>query len=134
MVRHRNHDGVDVFSGQHFPIVMVWLAILVFVKSVDGVERLLEMICINVAGGDNLAIIQLHERIRIPRSLIAPTEDAHDDPFRGSGFASEAQGAGGDEGGHGDGRPCGTGQADKPAAADICLLMFWHIYLCFCNV
>ena len=56
VIRDGNHDGVDVGSRQHFAIVVIGFAILVLIVIVDGIDRFLEVVFVDVARGHDLAI------------------------------------------------------------------------------
>ena len=52
-----DHDGVDVVAREKLAVVVVGGAVLVAVLAVDGVERHLQAVLVDVAGGDDLAVV-----------------------------------------------------------------------------
>jgi hypothetical protein len=51
-----NHYGVDVAAREQFAVVVVGGTVLVSVVAIDGVERRLQVIRLDVAGCDDLAV------------------------------------------------------------------------------
>ena len=66
IVRHGQHDGVDVLAGHHLAVIVVGLAVLVLVVAVDLVQGLLEMVLVQVAGGDDLASFRPRSSFVLP--------------------------------------------------------------------
>ena len=104
------HDGVDVFGGHHFAIVVVGAAVGVFVVAVDGFEGGLEVLFVDVTGGDDLAVGFGEEFVGVAGSHHAPADDAHGDAIGGGVLAEDG---GGDDGGKADG---GGGASEELAA------------------
>ena len=77
MVRHGQHHGVNVLARHHLAVIVVGLAVLVLVMAVDLVQRLLEMVLVQVAGGDDLAVFHAQKRLRVAGALHAPAHHAH---------------------------------------------------------
>ncbi len=103
MVRHGQHDGINIIARHHFAVIPVARAILVAVMAVDRVECRVQMMRVEIAGGtDHLAITLREERSRVARPLHAPTDDAQRDAFRRGRPVSAAERAGRDDGGQGD--------------------------------
>ena len=84
--------------------------------AVDLVERLLEMVLVQVAGGDDLDIVQAEEARSCCRAPACPSR-RRPSTMRpgGGGRAVPAQGAGRNDGGGGEGQ---TGGGKETAAAD----------------
>lgn len=104
------HDGVDVFGGHHFAIVVVGAAVGVFVVAVDGLEGGLEVLFVDVTGGDDLAVGFGEEFVGVAGAHHAPADDAHGDAIGGGVLAEDG---GGDNGGEADG---GGGASEELAA------------------
>jgi hypothetical protein len=115
MIRNGQHDRVDVGSGHHFAVIVVRFAILVLVMAVDPVESGLQMVFVQVAGGDDVAILELEKFAGVAGTLHAPTDDSQCHALRRSGFVTPAEGTGGDDRRHGNRR---AGRGDKSATAD----------------
>ena len=97
MIRHGQHDGINVLAGHHLAVIVVGLAVLVLVVAVDCVHRLLEMLIVQVAGGDYLAVFHVQEFTGVAGPLHAPADHTQRDaPGRG-GCILPAQGAGRDD-------------------------------------
>ena len=56
VIGHRNHHRVNIVARQQFAIVVIGLAILVPIARVDGVDCGLQMILVQIAGGNDLAV------------------------------------------------------------------------------
>src|SRR5712671_2965487 len=91
------------------------LAILVSVMTVHPVERRLQMLLIQVAGGHHLAVLKLQKFTRVARTLHAPTNHSQGDAFGGGRLVAAPEGAGRNN--RGQGNRC-TGRGEKSATAD----------------
>ena len=58
MIGNGDHDGVDIVARHHLAVIVVGGAVLIAVVGVDGVDSLLQMVLLDVACGDNLAVIE----------------------------------------------------------------------------
>src|SRR6266567_2633855 len=115
MVRHSEHDGINVLARHHLAIIMIRFAVLVLVMAVDRVEGGLQVLLVNVASGHNLAVRVAEEGPGVAWPLHPPTDDAHRDAIGRRRRATAAQGAGWDDGGRGGGH---AGERDKMPAGD----------------
>jgi len=92
MVRHSDHDRVNIVAGQEFAVVVVCLAILVAVAGVDGIHSGPEVVGLDVAGRDDLAIGLIEEDLGVARPHHAPADDAEGDAVRGCGACPGTRG------------------------------------------
>ena len=85
MIGHGQHDSVDVLASHHFAVVMVGFAVLVFILVVDSVHCGLQVLFVEIAGGDHLAILLCQKGVGIARTHHSPAYHAHRDALgRGS--------------------------------------------------
>ena len=96
MIGHAAPNGVDVFAGHHLPVIVVGLAVLVLVTAVDLVQRLLEMVLVQVAGCDHLDIIHAQKGVGVPGAHHTPADDPHRDPLGWCGSTGALCSAGGE--------------------------------------
>jgi hypothetical protein len=94
VVRHRQHDGVDVRARHHFPVIVVRFAILVVVMVVDGVHRRLQMVLVQITCGHDLAVLQPKKGLRVARTLHSPSDHAQGDALGRRGPVIATQRAG----------------------------------------
>ena len=117
MVRHRQHDGINIAAGQQLAVIVVSLAAGVLVMTVDLVHERLQVLPVHVAGGDYLAVFQGEEGVGIAGSHDPAPDYAQGDALGGSRRAGPPQHTAGDERGE---SKRGPGQAQKLAAVDFC--------------
>ena len=65
--------GVDIVAGQQLAIVVIGLAVGVAVVLVDGVDGGLQVVLVDVAGGDDLAVGLLQEGLGVARGPSCPS-------------------------------------------------------------
>ena len=63
----------------HLAVIVDGGAVLVAVVGVDGVDGGLQMVLVDVAGGDDLAIVEAEEGLGVGRPHHAPADDADGD-------------------------------------------------------
>src|ERR1044071_1075454 len=56
-IRHGQHDRIDIGASHYLAIIMIWLAVLISIVRIDLVERRLEIVLVDVTGGNHLAIL-----------------------------------------------------------------------------
>src|SRR6266705_3072999 len=115
MVRHSEHDGINVLARHHLAIIMIRFAVLVLVMAVDRVEGGLQGLLVNVASGHNLAVRVAEEGPGVAWPLHTPTDHAHRDAIGRRDGASPTQGAGGNDSRRGSGH---AGERDEMPAGD----------------
>ena len=74
-----DHDGVDVVTRDDLAVVVDGGAVLVAIVGVDGVDGGLQVIFLDIAGGNNLAIIEAEKCLGVGGSHHAPADDADGD-------------------------------------------------------
>ena len=79
VIRHGQHDGVNVVARHHFAVIVAGLAVLVFIKLVDFVDGALQMAPVQIAGGNHLAVLGVQKLIGVVRPLPAPADHAEVD-------------------------------------------------------
>ena len=104
------HDGVDIGAGHELAEVVIGFAVAVFVVAVDGVGGGGEVLLVDVAGGDDLAVSFGEEFIGVAGAHHAPADDAHGEAIGGGVLAEDGSG---DDGGEADG---GSGACEELAA------------------
>ena len=57
MIRHRDHDGVNVIARQQFPVIMITFAVLGLIMVVDHADRILQMIGVQITRRHHLAVV-----------------------------------------------------------------------------
>jgi hypothetical protein len=82
MIGNRDHDGINIGSRQQLTEIVVSFAILVVVMFVHRLDNVVQVIFVNVAGGDNPAIRMAQKRICIVGALIAAADDTEEDLLR----------------------------------------------------
>src|SRR5262249_22731552 len=65
----------------HLTIIVIGFAVFVLVMAVDGVERALEMVLVDVRAGDHLTVGLAQEIPGVARALHAPSHHTHGDAF-----------------------------------------------------
>src|SRR5262245_7405555 len=115
MVRHGEHDGIDVSSSYQFAIIAVGFAVLIGVFLVDDAGESLEVAFIHIARGDDLAIFEPKEGLGVAGTHGAATDDSHGDALRRGSGAVESKRAGGNECGQ---RQRSAGCCEKTATRD----------------
>ena len=113
MIRHGEHHRVDVRAGHHLAVIVIGFAVLVFVFLVNLVRGRFQVILVDVAGSDHLAVSLPHEILGVAGALHAPANHAHRDAFRRSRAAVCAESTGRNDCGRSDG---GGGCSDELAA------------------
>src|SRR5580765_6041547 len=81
MIRHGNHYSIDVFSRHDFAKIVIFFAVLVFVILVDDPDSVREMILVDIASGDRLAILVLQKRLEVIHAHTATPDNAQSDAF-----------------------------------------------------
>jgi hypothetical protein len=115
MVRHGQHDGIDVRPLHQFAIIVIRLAILILVTPVNGIDHGGQMLLIHVADGDDAAILLIEKGLGIAGALSAGTDHAEIDFIGRTRDAFLRRGAAGDKGGHGQrGAGCKKTAATDP--------------------
>jgi len=94
VIRHGEHDRVDVVTGHQFPIIVVPPAVLVVVVGVDESDGAVQVAFVDVAGRDHLAT-PFHQLVGVPRALATVTNGAHHDALGRRGLTIGTQHAGG---------------------------------------
>ncbi len=129
VIGHRDHDRVDVMPRHHFPVVVVGLDHLFLVKFIDDIDRLGQVQLVNIAGGDNLHVLELHEFIRVARRLHAPPHHPHGNALRRGWPPVPAQRRGGNERWKRQGRARRSCHFKKTPTAQTSLRLN-----CFCHI
>src|ERR1700739_1384269 len=91
-----DHDGVDVVASEECAVIVDGGAVLVAVVAVDSVDGGLQMVLLDVAGGDNLAIVKAQEGLCICRAHHAPADNPDGDALMCRDAARAGKGAGGE--------------------------------------
>ena len=74
MIGHGNHHGIDVVAIQQLAKIVIALAVLSTVSVINLLDVSLEMIGIDIARGDYLAVRQRQEGFRVARPLPAHSD------------------------------------------------------------
>ena len=83
VVGHGDHDGVNIVASQQLAVIVIALAVLVAVCVIDLLDGSLQMIGIDIARGDYLAVRQCQEGFRIAGPLPAHADHAQIDAVIG---------------------------------------------------
>ena len=83
VVGHGDHDGIDIVTSQQLAIIVVALAVLVPVSVINLLDGSLQMIGINIARSDHLAVRQGQEGFRVARPLPSHPDHAEVDAVIG---------------------------------------------------
>ena len=83
VVGHGDHYGIDIVTSQQLAIIVVALAVLVPIGVIDLLDGSLQMIGIDIACSDHLAVRQCQEGFRVARPLPSHPDDAKIDAVIG---------------------------------------------------
>ena len=97
--------------AMHLAVVVDSGAVLVAVVGVDGVDGGLKVVLLDIAGGNNLAIVEAEKCLGVGRSHHAPADDADGDALVCRNAAGTGKRAGGEGG-------SGCGGLDEVTASD----------------
>ena len=99
MIRHGQHDRVNIPPGHQLAVILIRLAALVLIMAVDLAGEVLQMLAIHIAGGDHPAILQGQEGTGVAGSHAPAADHSQGDARGGSRFAGTPQRRSRDEGG-----------------------------------
>ena len=102
VIRSRDTDSIDVFTPQELLEMAVALAVLALVAFVDLVLRMVHIVLVDIANGDDLNIFVANEGAHVAAADAADPDVSDDNPLTGSDSAAQSEGAPGYEVGSGD--------------------------------